>query len=226
MKPIVLDAIPVEEVLRYLGCSKESSAMTALAESCSAELLAAAVPRWLYRVFDLIPAENESGVALAQCGFVLPGADITALLKHCEQAVLLCATLSLGVDNLLRRAQLTDMSRGVVLDSCATAAVEVLCDQVQAEIEVQFPGCYFTMRYSPGYGDLPLTIQKDFLQLLDAPKQIGLCATESCILTPHKSVTAVIGIAKQPINQHKRSCQTCNLRETCAFRKREEYCGL
>lgn len=222
----VLDSIPADEVLRYLGCKKQNDDIRALVEICSAELLAAVAPRRLYRVFDITPAVDGNGIALANCDFVLPGNDISALLKDCKHAVLFCVTLSSGIDNLLRRAQLTDMSRGVVLDSCASTAVEVLCNHVEAEIKQLFSGCYFTTRYSPGYGDLPLTIQKDFVQLLDAPRKIGVCVTESSILTPRKSVTAVIGISEHPIKQQKQSCETCNMREECAYRKREEYCGL
>ena len=70
--------------------------------------------------------------------------------------------------------------------------MEQVCDQVEQEIESQFPGCSFPFRFSPGYGDLPLELQGELLHLLDAPRKIGLCASASHILTPRKSVTAIL----------------------------------
>ena len=66
----------------------------------------------------------------------------------------------------------------------------------------------------------------DFLTLLDAPRKIGLCATDSSILTPRKSVTAIIGLSNHPIEKPKKNCATCRMRDRCAFRKKEEHCGL
>ena len=100
---ITLTHIPREEVLRYLGCpGTEDPATLALVEGCSARLLAAARPKWTYRVFDL--AVQTDGVRL-DCGLLLPGRDLAAHLRGCSRAALLAATLSAPVDALLRRAQ-------------------------------------------------------------------------------------------------------------------------
>ena len=71
----------------------------------------------------------------------------------------MAATLSPGVDALLRRSQLSDLSRSLVLESCATAAIEEVCDRGEAIIRQRYPGRALTSRYSPGYGDLPVTVQ-------------------------------------------------------------------
>ena len=97
---ITLTHIPREEVLRYLGCpGTEDPATLALVEGCSARLLAAARPKWTYRVFDL--AVQTDGVRL-DCGLLLPGRDLAAHLRGCSRAALLAATLSAPVDALLR----------------------------------------------------------------------------------------------------------------------------
>ena len=110
-----------------------------------------------------------------------------------------CATLSAQVDALIRRWESGDMLRALALDCCAAAAVEQMCDQIELELQGQFPGCSFPFRYSPGYGDLPLELQNPLLDLLDAPRRVGLCASASHILTPRKSVTAILGVADGPI---------------------------
>lgn len=139
----------------------------------------------------------------------------------------MAATLSPGVDALLRRTQLADLSRSLVLESCATAAIEEVCDRGEAVVRQAYPGRELTSRFSPGYGDLPVTVQGEFLALLDAPRQLGLCATGSSILTPRKSVTAVLGV-RQPgmaAAPSPRGCETCARRETCPYRKQGANCG-
>ena len=216
---ITLTHIPQEEILRYLGCpGTEDPATLALVEGCSARLLAAARPKWTYRVFDL--AVQTDGVRL-DCGLLLPGRDLAAHLRGCSRAALLAATLSAPVDALLRRAQAEDLAAAVALDCCATAAVEAVCDLAEAEIRARFPGCSFPFRFSPGYGDLPIELQDPILRLLDAPRRVGLCATDRHILTPRKSVTAVLGISDGEISPQKRGCASCTFRDRCKFQCKE-----
>ena len=216
---ITLTHIPREEVLRYLGCpGTEDPATLALVEGCSARLLAAARPKWTYRIFGL--AVQTDGVRL-DCGLLLPGRDLAAHLRGCSRAALLAATLSAPVDALLRRAQAEDLAAAVALDCCATAAVEAVCDLAEAEIRVRFPGCSFPFRFSPGYGDLPIELQDPILRLLDAPRRVGLCATDRHILTPRKSVTAVLGISDGEISPQKRGCASCTFRDRCIFQCKE-----
>ena len=136
------------------------------------------------------------------------------------------ATLSAGVDGLLRQSQLRDLGRSLVLEACATAAIEEVCDRGEAMIRGQYPGRVLTSRYSPGYGDLPVTVQGAFLALLDAPRRLGLCATGSSILTPRKSVTAVIGVREAGAGNPEdgRGCGVCRLRESCPYRKAGTVC--
>ena len=216
---ITLTHIPQDEILRYLGCpGTEDPATLALVEGCSARLLAAARPKWTYRVFDL--AVQTDGVRL-DCGLLLPGRDLAAHLRGCSRAALLAATLSAPVDALLRRAQAEDLAAAVALDCCATAAVEAVCDLAEAEIRARFPGCSFPFRFSPGYGDLPIELQDPILRLLDAPRRVGLCATDRHILTPRKSVTAVLGISDGEISPQKRGCASCTFRDRCKFQCKE-----
>ena len=225
MPGMELESIPLSEVLRYLGTGgRDPGELAGLAEDCCRELLAAARPRWTWRAFGC--EVGGAGVRL-DCGFLLPGKDLAAHLSGCREAVLMAATLSPGVDALLRRTQLTDLGRSLVLESCATAAIEEVCDRGEGVIRRSYPGQELTGRYSPGYGDLPVTVQGEFLALLDAPRQLGLCATGSSILTPRKSVTAVLGVREPGAEgaPSPRGCETCAQRETCPYRKQGTNCG-
>lgn len=221
---VTLDKINREEALRYLGIQGHTpdKRTLALVEQCEEELLAAARPRYVYRGFTVRDAQG--GIGFAECGLILPGEDIKAHLAGCEKAVLMCMTIGAGVDRLIRKAQVEDMARAVVLDSLASAAVEQVCDKVEALVSRDFPAYHKTWRYSPGYGDMPISVQNELLSVLDAQRKAGVCTNASCMLTPIKSVTAVIGLSQKEITKKKRSCNECNLRDTCAFRKAGTRC--
>ncbi len=211
--------IDKKEVLRYLGYKggEVDREIYDLIEGCSNEILSVAVPRTVYNVFEIDEKYSLSGSI-----FRLQGNDIKKHLQGCRRCVLMAATIGIEVENAIRKAQITDMARAVVLDSCATAAVESLCDEVQDKISAEYK--YITSRYSPGYGDMPVEMQKEFALLLDTPRKIGLTVTEADILLPRKSVTAVIGISDTEIPKIKRNCDSCSLKETCSFKREGKSC--
>ena len=140
-------------------------------------------------------------------------------LRSCDQVILFAATLGSAADTVIRRASLLDMSRSVVMQATAAAMIEAYCNEVQAEIreEMRSRGLYLRPRFSPGYGDCPLSLQRDITRMLDTPKQIGLTTTEDNLLVPMKSVTAFIGLSENELSCHKQGCESCT-KTDCAFR--------
>jgi len=90
-------------------------------------------------------------------------------------------------DRLLRQTQVTDMAGAVILDRLAGGYIERFCNGKDREII----GEHKAFRFSPGYGDFPLSANRDILNVLGAQKKIGLCATDLFLLTPQKSITGV-----------------------------------
>jgi len=225
MISISLTAPDRNEVLRYMGTPPEQAneSLLTLLEDCSAQILSVVRPRWTYRLSSL--AVEPDGVRL-DSGLLLPGQSLKAHLSGCNRAVVFCATLGAEADRLIRQAECSDMARALALDCCASAAVEQVCDQIELDLHSRFPGCYFPFRFSPGYGDLPLDVNTPLLALLDAPRRIGLCATASHLLTPRKSVTAILGVADHPVETHKRSCPGCPAYDNCQYRKSGGHCGI
>ena len=221
-----LEELNKSEALRYMGCKDGApdENIRALMDQCEKELLGAIKPAFVYRVFDI--EDTEDGVEVLSTALTLRGKDISAHLKGCEKCLLMAATLSAGADRIIRRFEAVDMTRAVLADFLASAAVEQVCDKAEEEIRHQLSGYYYTWRFSPGYGDLPLEIQESFLTVLDARKRIGLNVTQDSILTPRKSVTAIIGLSKNKINKGRQGCAICNMRHTCAFRKRGDHCAV
>ena len=128
-------------------------------------------------------------------------------------------TVSAEADKLIRQAAVTDMTESLAYDCLCSAAIEQVCNRAEEEI---FAGSkvYRTWRFSPGYGDLPISLQKELLYALNAQRRIGLTVTANSLLIPSKSVTAIIGVSDEPITQHKKGgCAECNMRGRCAFSK-------
>ena len=222
---IALTQLDTDEVLRYMGCPPEKAdqALRGQVESCTRELLGAVRPRWSWRAVEI---SFEAGGVRLENGLLLPGEDLKAHLSGCGRAAIFCATLGAEADALIRRAERLDMGRALTLDCCASAAVEEVCDQIEEELQGKFPGCFFPFRYSPGYGDLPLELQGPLLELLDAPRRVGLCASANHILTPRKSVTAILGVADGEIERKNRSCLGCPAQGSCQYRKAGGHCGI
>lgn len=212
------------EAFRYMGLRGEiPENIVTLADECESRLIAAAAPKFYWIYADIADISEET-VTLAGHKLVLRGRDISEHLNGCFGAALLCATLGDGVDKLLRMVQTEDMAKALTADALASAAVEQVCDITEKEIGERFADKFTTWRFSPGYGDFPLECQGDFLTAVNAMRTVGVCVTDGGLLTPTKSVTAVIGISEEPIPQKRRGCGTCTIREKCSFRKNGGHC--
>ena len=177
----------------------------------------------------------EAGQDVLYIGFSsgLSGTFHAGCMARDELAPLFPARKIICIDSLSATGGeylLVDKAREMRDSGCTievtAAAVEQMCDQIELELQGHFPGCSFPFRYSPGYGDLPLELQNPLLDLLDAPRRVGLCASASHILTPRKSVTAILGAADGPIQPTVRSCLGCPARESCQYRKSGGHCGI
>lgn len=216
--------LDIGEALRYLGAGSRPPEELRRDMADVAEKLTRAVrPRHVYRVFPL--SHTQEGAALEGSGVTLPGETARRMLEDCDQAVLLLCTLGAGFETMLRAQQVRDMARAVMLDACGSAWVEAGCGEAEREIRARFPGRYLTDRFSPGYGDLPLALQRDVCAALDGWRRLGVQVTESFLMNPTKSVTAVIGLSNRPQAARIRGCGFCAMAETCALRKGGKTCA-
>lgn len=203
-----------KEALRYLGYKGEPDERTnELLNRAEAELKTAVEPKFCWRVFDK-----------SDCGNIIIGNDIRNHLIDSEKIILFAATLGPAADLIIRKAEISNMAYAVVLDAYASAMIEEYCDSCEKEMKAKTGGCY-TFRYSAGYGDYPISVQGEFIRMLSADKLIGLTATESHILVPRKSVTAVIGITDREKKEIINKCDSCNMKDRCSFRKEGLNCG-
>ena len=169
---------------------------------------------------------DERLVTLEGCAVRLEGRDIAQHLHDASEVVLVAATLGAGVDRELRRLSLTDPLGQVVFDAAATARIERTMDEVEATIRADAAdrGRYCSWRFSPGYGDLPLSVQPLLLAALNASRRLGITLTPSNLMVPTKSVTAVVGLHATPQPGLASSCSVCSLAEFCSLRVRGITC--
>lgn len=209
-----------DEALRYIGVRGAAPAdIDEALTRAIALLMRSARPRVLWRRYDRLPDGTLAGT-----GFRPAGEDIRVHLRGCGGVVLMAATLGTEIERLIGRMQLTDPADALVLDACASAAVENVCDNLCADIAAALAPAYLTARFSPGYGDLPLTQQADLFRALDVTRRIGVTLTDSGLMLPQKSVTALLGVSDAPIEGRARGCGTCALYPTCAYRKDGKTC--
>ena len=128
------------------------------------------------------------------------GAGSQSLAKHlegCHAVYLVCATIGVAFDALQRRTAAVSASDAFVLQAIGAAAVEALMDDVELEIRSELQnGEALVSRYSPGYGDYPLSEQRRLLSILDASRRVGVSLTDALVMAPSKSVSAVIGVTR------------------------------
>lgn len=216
------------EVLRYLGYKGQDYGedIHNLIDECIEEVKSIIEPKYIYRYFNT--EINDEVVNLENTSLELRGKDINKHLSNSKVCVLMIATLGNKIEQTTRLYERSNLTKALIMDACATTAIEEVCDYVEGIVKnkAKEENKNITFRYSPGYGDLDLDIQNDFIKVMDASRKIGVVASSHNLLFPRKSVTAIIGIIDNNIKVHKRNCKDCNKFETCTFRKEGDGCGI
>ena len=146
--------------------------------------------------------------------------NLSRNLRDCGQIIVFAATLGTGADHLIQKYNKLQMSKAVIMQAAATAMIEEYCDQVCTGIREEYESGdrYLRPRFSPGYGDFPLDCQQRLLDSLEAGKRIGIKLTDSLLMMPSKSVTAVMGVSKKPYRCDVKGCESCGKRD-CLYRR-------
>ena len=177
---------------RYMRTPREIPEITALLCEVERETAPLCTLRLCYRRVRVI--HTETGVEIE--GFSLPSHDLARHLANCNEAVLLAATAGLALDRYIVREGRISPARALCAQAIGTERVEALCDAFCAQMNemLKSEGTHLTPRFSPGYGDLPLTAQHALFALLSPEKHVGVTLTDTLLMSPTKSVSAIAGI--------------------------------
>ncbi len=185
------------DALRYMGCAGASpnEELIKLMDECERELLQAAHGKCCYaHCTPIFPEENVTDLGFGSINSTL----LYRHTKSCTGVILFAATIGIDVDRLIAKYGRLSPSKSLVIDGLASSAIEYWCDRAQEKLT---PPNSKSTRVSAGYGDFPLLCQKEFIKCLYMTRTLGITLSETLLMTPTKSVTAVIGI--KPIEDVK-----------------------
>ncbi len=183
-----LPPVNKKEVLRYLSAKHTSAETDALIASATELALPHIKTRCVFRYFD-ISVEGD----LCDLGFcAVKSHSLGINLKGCKKIALVCATVGLEIDRLVKRYSLVRPSLSHAISAVGSERIEALMDNFSEFLKQNFT--VVRPRFSAGYGDLDLSVQEKIFSALHPEQSLGLTLNESLIMSPAKSVSAIIGI--------------------------------
>ncbi len=201
--------IDPKEVAVYLGYYSANNVDKNLIDECIEEFQKSAC---YMACFAKVPVTICEGVDV---GFMKACSDsLSKNLGGCSHAYILAATTGFDAQRLIERNSLISPVKGIVTDCVGSAAIEAFCDKINASIENHE---FLRPRFSPGYGDLSVDCQKKIVDFLNTKKNIGLTLTDSMMMAPVKSVTAIIGIGNEKNKCTGPGCMVCR-KADCPYR--------
>ena len=180
-----------KEILRYMqaGCDLDNTER--LIEQCADECLKIIKARVCFAEVDVERVINENDILIIG-GIKINSRDLMKKLSGCDKAIIFAATVGLDLDRLAARCSVVSPAKALCVSAIGNERVEALCDIFCDGLKERY--IKIRPRFSPGYGDLSLLLQKDIFSLLDCPKNIGAFLSDSMLITPAKSVTAIVGV--------------------------------
>ena len=159
------------EVLRYAGVREESAQLTELLEAILPEALPVLTANVCWQEFSLHDLDHGMDLGFAQ----VRSDSLARNLTGCDKIILFAATAGLGIDRLIARYGRLSPAKALMLQALGTERIEALCNLFQEEIRQDAAArqLHAVSRFSPGYGDLPLELQRDiFLTLNCSSKSV------------------------------------------------------
>jgi cobalamin-dependent methionine synthase I len=195
--------IPYEAVLKRLGSpagkSKKNLEMERIYNNQIENADTLMEPRGVYRLFndssresDLIRFQNHS--------FVIQSRQVQKMLRHSDPVCFFMVTIGSRLEEEAKRlSREGEMACGVVLDAIGSETADAVADHLHRIILKDLAGgkgYSITPRFSPGYGDWPVTVQGELLEVCKG-ERIGISVNASSFMIPRKSVSAVLGWEKK-----------------------------
>lgn len=181
-----------KQAYRFMGCKDGfvNEDFEQMYEECLRIYLSSAQPRAVSRKTKVSLGEGNK----IHFDFgTIESESLKRNLQNCESAYIFAATVGSDVDRQIKRLSLMSGGEGMILSCIASSGIECWCDIINEEMAKKHK---LRPRFSPGYGDVPLSVQPEILQFLDAGRKIGLTLTDALMMVPVKSVTAIVGITE------------------------------
>lgn len=218
--PIILhsekiDEVDISQVKRYagMGTSTVPDDVNELIEVCMPKLIEKLNLKACFLEAPVYIKDNTVSFEYLE----IESKNLSSLLKGCDKAILVCATAGIEVDRFIKQVEITSKASALIYNSIAIAAIEKYMGILNIHFKDLYSGYELRPRFSPGYGDVALSTQKDLLRVLDANRKIGISLSESLLMSPSKSITAIVGLGKDGCVHIEKDCDLCNKKD-CEFR--------
>lgn len=178
-----------KEILRCTGSKKDTSEISALIDECEKEAENHLSYKVSYAEFPISVSDEDVNLGFAK----VKSRDLAKNLKGCARCLVFCATVGIGIDRLISKYSILSPSKALVFQALGAERIESLCNLFNKETASKYKTV--KPRFSPGYGDLSIELQREIISTLACYKNIGVTLNESLLMSPSKSVTAIIGIS-------------------------------
>ena len=212
-------ALREREILRYAGYPGTVQDVDTEVQNLLRQVVDELKDSFTYKVcYRRVPITWNEG--MPELPFSQKSKDLAKCLKGSKAIIVFAATIGIGIDRLIAKYQRVSPAKALLMQAYGAERVEVLCDVFCNEKKEQATaeGLQCTPRFSPGYGDLPLDVQKELFQLLDCSRQIGISLGDSLLMTPSKSVPAIFVLGECVTCQREQKCSQCDQTD-CEYRE-------
>lgn len=215
-KTFDLPPVNRREILRYAGATGETPELSSLLEEALAEAQPILTGKVCWLEYPLTVQEDLLDLGFAQSRSVALKRNLTG----CDRIIVFGATVGLALDRLIARYSRISPAKALLLQAVGAERIEALCDVFCESIrrEAQAAGLRTAPRFSPGYGDFPLEMQTHIFRVLDCSRKIGLTLNDSLLMSPSKSVTAIMGLGPCAGADSHTGCSCCS-KTDCAYRR-------
>ena len=202
--PVFFHNIPFEieerQILREMRIPKKTS-LADLGEPAMEKAIGTAIEegyrmiegKGVYRTLEITGVEDRL-VLTRETGTLFTGEKMVKLLRHCDYATLIVATIGPRIETEVDRLSGPEPAHAYFLERVGAWMADYMgiwLDRM-LEREIIRAGYMRTYRFGVGYGDWPLSSQAEVMALTSA-HQIGVTLNEAFIMLPRLSVSAVIG---------------------------------
>lgn len=203
-----------ENALKYLGyLDNQVDSNTEILLNEWLKELEQVTPKFMYQIYTL----THHPLTIKELNLTINYPDLIDLFDSCDRIVIIACTLGLQLDQQLRYYSKINLTKMTVMDALASSYIEIKCDEYEAKQNFGKR----TFRFCPGYGNVPLELNKNLANALNCSKHIGLTVQESNLLLPQKSMIGLIGLGDEKLTKH---CFSCVNKENCMYRKRGQRC--
>lgn len=204
-----------EGALKYLGYQGQTIdySIASMLDECLNEIDKMSSFKVVYKSFPL----DFDPLLIKEVNININYPDLIDLLNNCHDVIIIACTLGIQVDKRSKYYSHIDMTKMTIFDAIASSYLEAKCDEYERHHIIGKR----TFRFCPGYGNVPIELNRELAKVIDSHRKIGLTVQDSHILLPQKSMIGLIGLGD---NNRKKSCKNCLNIKNCDFRKRGQIC--